>query len=221
MKRKNKKNKKNLANLFLFSYLLLGVFGINYFNRQSYHYEVQAEQIKESVIITEDKEEEDKEFYPVRFVESPENYVGASMRYIENPTKIQILAYLHFIGESENIDKWGKIIETESKWDVNSKAPTYWSICKHPVTYTLWGYRQHPTRFIELRDYDAGRVWQATCEELGSETIERGVTGGLVHILSIVWKEVGCNGKMQNWHDELNCAKKIKDTRGWSAWSYI
>lgn len=162
-----------------------------------------------------------EEIESVEYIEPPQVYIGKKVKYIQKPTKLQIQVFLDYIGEGSNWPKWSTIIETESKWDVNSQAPTYWSICDRPVAVRLWNYLQPANTFIELRDYGSGRVWQATCEEYGAKTMRTGRSHGLVHILEITWESAQCTGDPYNWHDELRCAKKIKDLYGWRMWSYI
>ncbi|MCS7317525.1 MAG: hypothetical protein NZZ41_04280 [Candidatus Dojkabacteria bacterium] len=171
------------------------------------------------------KEYFDLNFKPVSFEtllsKRPEYTIKVEFVFVEKPTKEIIIEFLKYIGEENNLDKWIKIINRESKFNVDSVAPTYWSLCDQNVYYYLWGYKQGPTRFVELKDYPDGRIWQATCEEFGAKTIKTGRTRGLTHILDTTWEMTQCSGNKNNWQDELICAKKIKDLFGWKHWSYI
>ena len=131
--------------------------------------------------------------------------------------KNYILSYLKLKGETD-LARWGKIINAESGFDANSKAPTYWSLCDRAVTVTLWGYQQPANSFIELRDYPNG-IWQATCEEFGAITLRTGVSQGLTHIIETTWETYNCSGDITNWTDQLDCSLKIRNNQGWQAWS--
>lgn len=131
--------------------------------------------------------------------------------------KGQISTYLEWRGK--NVKRWMKIIKGESGFDPKSEASTYWSQCSHPVRIKLWGFRQSANRFIELRDYPSGRIWQATCEEVGAVTVRTGNSVGLTHIIETTWENLQCMGDRLNWKDNLECAFKIKKRQGWNAWS--
>lgn len=130
--------------------------------------------------------------------------------------KKYVMEYLHL--KNEDTKRWEKIIQAESGFDPQSKAPTYWSLCDRAVSVTLWGYQQPANSFIELRDYPNG-IWQATCEEFGATTLRTGVSGGLTHIIETTWEESNCGGDISNWVDQLECSFKIRDRQGFQAWS--
>jgi hypothetical protein len=130
-----------------------------------------------------------------------------------------ITTYLKIKGEEKNIDQWLKIIKGESKYGRNLVPDTYWSLCDRPVIVTLWGYKQPANSFIELRDYPDGRVWQDNCEYYGAVTIDRGYSVGLLHVILPTWNDFNCSGDRMNWIDNLDCAIKIKDARGFGQWS--
>lgn len=137
----------------------------------------------------------------------------------EEKNKQYIHKFLEFLGESqEDVLIWDKIIKKESKYNPQSKAPTYWSLCDQPISLKLWGLQQPMNRFIELRDYENG-IWQATCEEFGATTIEYGYSQGLTHIIQPTWDSTQCSGFVNDWRDQLICSIKIRDLYGWEAWS--
>jgi hypothetical protein len=191
--------------------LIIGAFTVNAVttNQLTFTPVAQAEQVETKANVTENEK-----------IDTVIVKTEKTQKDIEEPTRLQIQVYLDLIGESDNWSRWEKIISTESKWDVNSQAPTYWSICDRAVTYTLWGYTQPANNFIELRDYPNG-IWQATCEELGANTLKTGYSHGLTHIITPTWELYRCEGNEFNWHDELTCAVRIKNATNWRAWSYI
>lgn len=158
------------------------------------------------------------EFQPAFLQENSLDYVVEVLNLSGgyDSSKAIVLGYLAEVGE--DVATWERIIEKESKFQDKSTAPTFWSKCDRAVQVTLWGYLQPANNFIELRDYPNG-IWQATCEELGAVTVESGYSSGLTHIIEPTWREMGCTGDILNWKDNLNCAIKIKNARGWYQWS--
>ena len=122
-----------------------------------------------------------------------------------NKKKEMIQMYLRSLGETEeDITTWDRIINTESRYDVDSKAPTFWSQCSDG-------------RFIELKKYESGGYWQAVCSDYGLETVESGHSAGLLHIIAPTARGNGCNNI--NWIHEIECGVKIKNTSGFSQWA--
>lgn len=181
-------------------------------NRQVVNPSVQSTTHNTTINYVEVVESPDYTDYPPNMYLFP-----MSLDYVTDKQKF-VNKYLEYRGET-NLATWNKIIEGESKFDYKSVAPTYWHICDRPVNVTLWGVPQGYKNFIELRDYEDGRIWQATCEEYGANTVRSGQSKGLTHIIDPTWELHNCTGDILNWRDHLDCAIKIKNTSGWSQWS--
>lgn len=120
-----------------------------------------------------------------------------------NHRKEMIHMYFRHLGESEeNIKVWDHIIEGESKYNPNSKAPTYWSLCSDG------SFKELTSGDIRLQD---------TCENHGLETVRTGYSEGLLHIIDTTRESHGCN--ITDWMSELECSVKVKNQSGFEQWA--
>lgn len=125
---------------------------------------------------------------------------------INELTKTNVISRFRLNGVTTDSKTLERIISIESGWDFNSKAPTYWSQCSDG-------------RFIELRKYSDGRMWQAKCSDYGLGTIETGYSHGLMHIIEPTRREFKCNEVFKNWMEEVDCASKIINAGGITRWA--
>lgn len=124
-----------------------------------------------------------------------------------NHRKEMILMAFRYYGVDESlIGDVDRIVSGESKYDPNSKAPTYWSQCEDG-------------RFVEIRDYGNGVWWQDTCEHYGLKTIDSGYSSGLLHIIKPTRQEFGCNAIFNNWLEEVECGAKIINSGNINRWA--
>jgi hypothetical protein len=142
-----------------------------------------------------------------------------SLEYTSDKSET-IRRYLRSKGESEQqINTWLRIINVESGFDEYSTAPTQIHMCDRPVSVTLWGYRQQPNRFVELKDYPNNVYWQATCADYGAVTIDNDVSQGLLHFTKWTWQDMGCMGERTSWMESIDCGIRLRNARGWNQWS--